>query len=183
MSSKVYTKTGDKGQTSLLGGKKVSKSNARIEAYGNVDELNSFLGYLKDHDEIKDQIGQQIQLIQRHLFSVGSILATAPDFKGFNLPQISEEDVTLLENWIDTFDKDLPELKNFIIPGGHKVVSLCHVCRTVCRRAERNVSALAEENKLGKYILPFLNRLSDYLFVMARTLSQQLKAKEIPWTP
>ena len=183
MSSKVYTKTGDKGQTSLLGGKKVAKSNVRIEAYGNVDELNSFLGYLKDQDEMNDHIGQQIEWIQRTLFSIGSILATAPDFKGFDLPGVSEVEVNQLENWIDSFEEDLPELKNFIIPGGHKVVSLCHVSRTVCRRTERSVSALADNNKSERHILPFLNRLSDYLFVLARALAQQLKAQEIPWTP
>ncbi len=183
MSSKVYTKTGDKGQTSLLGGKKVSKFNPRIESYGNVDELNSFLGFLKDHEEINHQIGQQIFWVQEHLFSIGSILATAPGFTGFTLPKISESEITQLEVWIDKFDEDLPELKNFILPGGHKVVSLCHVCRSICRRTERGIVALAEQESIVENIIPFLNRLSDYLFMLARKLAQDLNAPEIPWTP
>jgi len=183
MKSKVYTKTGDKGMTSLLGGKKVAKSNSRIEAYGNVDELNSFLGYLKDHEEIGEKIGKSIHWIQEELFTLGSILATAPGFDGFSLPQISDKEVKQLEIWIDELDGELPELKNFILPSGHKVVSLCHVCRTVCRRTERSVSALAEEDSLEDHILPFLNRLSDYLFVLARWLTQHLNVEEIPWEP
>lgn len=183
MSSKVYTKTGDKGQTSLLGGKKVSKSNSRIDAYGNVDELNAFLGYLQNHQEVEENIGKQVHWVQEHLFSIGSTLATAPDFKGFDLPQVGKKEVNQLEIWIDEFDKGLPELKNFILPSGHKVVSLCHICRTVCRRTERTVSALAEKEPLEDHILPFLNRLSDYLFVLARKLAQHLNTPEIPWIP
>ncbi len=183
MSSKVYTKAGDKGRTSLLGGTKVSKSNSRIESYGNVDELNSFLGYLSDQDEVGQNIVGQLSEIQSHLFSIGSNLATAPGFKGFKLPEISKSKIDQLEVWIDQFDEELPELKNFILPSGHKVVSLCHVCRTICRRTERRVSALAEEDSLDDHILPFLNRLSDYLFVLARWLSKQLDVEEIPWKP
>jgi len=183
MSQKVYTKTGDKGQTSLLGGKKVSKSNDRIEAYGNVDELNSFLGYLKDHEEVGKKTGEQLFWIQEYLFSIGSVLATAPDFTGFDLPKISNSEINQLEIWIDEYEEELPELKNFILPGGHKVISLCHVCRTVCRRTERGVSALKESNSLDENILPFLNRLSDYLFVLARALTKRLDVAEIHWTP
>ena len=136
MSGKVYTKTGDKGKTSLLGGTKVTKSSDRIESYGNVDELNSFIGFLRDHEEVTQRIGQQLYWIQENLFTIGSILATTPGFSGFDLPKISDTEVHQLEVWIDKFDEELPELKNFILPGGHKVVSLCHVCRTVCRRTE-----------------------------------------------
>lgn len=182
MSAKVYTKTGDKGKTSLLGGGKVSKSNTRIEAYGNVDELNSFLGHLHDQ-ELDQTIKEQLFWLQNKLFNVGSILATAPGFTGFELPKVVNEDTEKLENWIDQFEKSLPELKNFILPSGHKVVSLCHVCRTVCRRTERSVSALDEEESLDECLLPFLNRLSDYLFVLSRRLTQDFSASEVHWKP
>lgn len=183
MSTKLYTKTGDAGQTSLLGGKKVLKSHGRIEAYGNVDELNAFLGHLKDQNEVENRWKQQIYWIQEHLFSIGSVLATESDFDGFELPQISEQEVTQLEVWIDTFDKDLPALKNFILPGGHPVVSLTHICRTICRRTERSIIALAATEDIDKLLIKFMNRLSDYLFIFARTLGQSVNAPEIPWQP
>lgn len=162
MSMKLYTKTGDKGQTSLLGGKKVSKSDLRIEAYGNVDELNSFIGLLKDHPEVEARIGNQFYWLQENLFSIGSILATAPGFTGFDLPEISDIEVKQIEVWIDKYSGELPELKTFILPGGHQVVSLCHVCRTVCRRAERSIIALSKEEEVEGHIIQFMNRLSDY---------------------
>lgn len=182
MSSKVYTKTGDKGSTSLLGGSKVPKSNERIAAYGQIDELNSFIGLLHDQENVPQAIQEQLGWIQDRLFTLGSLLATEPDFKGFELPQIHEEDITILEKWIDSFEEELPELKNFILPRGHKTVSLCHVCRTVCRRAERSISALEDDNN-GKLILPFVNRLSDYLFVLSRKLAKHLQVTEIRWEP
>ncbi|MEQ9404138.1 MAG: cob(I)yrinic acid a,c-diamide adenosyltransferase [Cyclobacteriaceae bacterium] len=183
MSAKLYTKTGDKGKTSLLGGKKVSKANLRIEAYGNVDELNSFLGYLKDQKEVENRLKQQIYWIQEHLFTIGSALATEPGFSGFELPKISVTEVNQLEVWIDKFDTEVPPLKNFILPGGHPVVSLSHVCRSVCRRTERSIISLAENAEVEEVIIQFMNRLSDYLFIFARALGQQLNAPEIPWSP
>jgi len=183
MSLKIYTKTGDKGQTSLLGGKKVPKSHLRIESYGNVDELNSFLGLLKDHRDVEARIKNQFYWIQEHLFSIGSTLATESDFKGFELPKVTEVEIKQLEVWIDKASDELPELKNFILPGGHEVVSLCHVCRTVCRRAERSIIALAETEEVDADIIKFTNRLSDYFFVMARKLAQILDVPETPWSP
>jgi len=183
MSAKIYTKTGDKGSTSLLGGTKVPKSNERLEAYGTIDELNAFVGLLHDQDELPAAIRAQLRWTQDRLFTLGSLLAVEPGFKGFELPQIDTEDIVQLEKWIDTFDAELPELKNFILPGGHKIVSLCHVCRTVCRRAERSISAIQDQASTGKNILPFVNRLSDYMFVLSRKMSQDLKVAEIRWEP
>ncbi len=183
MSTKLYTKTGDKGQTSLLGGSKVSKADLRIEAYGNVDELNSFIGYLKDHEEVENRLKQQLYWIQEHLFTIGSALATEAGFKGFELPKITEAEVAQLEVWIDKFDQEVPPLKNFILPGGHPAVSWAHVCRTVCRRTERAIISLANSDEVEEVILQFMNRLSDYLFIFARAIGQQLNAPEIPWSP
>lgn len=183
MSLKLYTKTGDKGQTSLLGGKKVLKSDLRIEAYGNVDELNSFIGMLKDQPEVPARIGSQFYWIQETLFSMGSILATETGFKGFKLPTIGSVEIKQIELWIDKYSAELPELKTFILPGGHQVISLCHVCRTVCRRSERSIIALANEESIDRHIIPFMNRLSDYFFVMARKFADMLEVPETPWNP
>ncbi len=183
MSAKLYTKTGDKGETSLLGGKKVSKSDLRIDAYGNVDELNSFIGLLKDQKEAPNRITSQFYWIQENLFSIGSILATEAGFKGFELPQITEVEVKQIEVWIDKYSAELPELKTFILPGGHQVVSLCHVCRTVCRRTERSIIALSNAEPVDAHIIQFMNRLSDYFFVMARKLADMLEVPETPWSP
>ncbi len=183
MSAKLYTKTGDKGTTSLLGGKKIPKSDLRIEAYGNVDELNSFLGMLKDQDEVENRLKQQIYWIQEHLFTIGSLLATEPGFTGFELPKITDTEVTQLEVWIDKFDSELPPLKNFILPGGHQAVSLSHVCRSVCRRAERSIIALGNGEDIDEVIIRFVNRLSDYLFIFARVIGKHLNVPETPWSP
>lgn len=183
MSSKVYTKTGDKGKTSLLGGKKIPKSDVQIEAYGNVDELNSFIGMLKDQPEVEPRIANQFYWIQEHLFSIGSLLATDASFSGFELPKVTAAEIKQLEAWIDKYDETLPPLKNFILPGGHQVVSLCHICRTVCRRAERGVERLCAEIPMDEFVLPFLNRLSDYFFIMSRKLAMDLNAPETPWIP
>ncbi|MFY0599821.1 MAG: cob(I)yrinic acid a,c-diamide adenosyltransferase [Cyclobacteriaceae bacterium] len=180
---KIYTKTGDKGKTSLLGGKKVLKSDDQIDAYGNVDELNSFIGLLKDQPEVDPKIKDQFSWIQETLFNIGSILATETSFKGFDLPQVSETHIKQLETWIDQHDSELPELKNFILPGGHQSISLCHVCRTVCRRAERSIIKLASEDSAAQNITPFVNRLSDYFFVMSRKMAQLLNISENPWVP
>lgn len=183
MGTRLYTKTGDQGQTSLLGGKRVSKSAPRIDAYGHVDELNSFLGWLKDQVTVENQLKQQIHWIQEHLFTIGSTLAAEPGFSGFELPQISKKEVSQLEIWMDKYDSEIPPLKNFILPGGHPAISLTHVCRSVCRRTERSVIALAEVEEIDKVIIRFLNRLSDYLFIFARVLAQRLKIVEVPWLP
>ncbi len=182
MSAKLYTKTGDKGKTSLLGGRGVSKANLRIEAYGNVDELNSFIGHLKDQEAVEDRLKQQLYWIQKHLFSIGSILATEADFKGFKLPVITQTEVQQLEVWIDKFDKEVPPLKNFILPGGHPAVSLTHICRTVCRRTERSIIVLNEKERLDESILQFINRFSDYLFIFARVIGHILGVREILWS-
>ena len=184
MSAKLYTKTGDKGTTSLLGGKKVAKSDQRIEAYGSVDELNSCLGYLKDQEEVENRLKQQLYWIQEHLFTIGSILATEPGFDGFKLPEITDQEVNQLEVWIDKFDTEVPPLKSFILPGGHPTISWTHVCRSVCRRTERAIIALVNNNEeVNDVIIRFINRLSDYLFIFARAIGQQLKVPEIPWSP
>ena len=183
MSIKLYTKTGDKGQTSLLGGKKVSKSDLRIEAYGNVDELNSFIGLLKDQREVEKSLKDQLYLIQEHLFTIGSILATEDDFKGFELPKITTKHVSEIEKWIDMHESAVPPLKNFILPGGHQCVSLSHVCRTICRRSERSIIALSNTSVIDPLILQFINRLSDYFFIFARVLSARLQVEEIAWRP
>jgi cob(I)alamin adenosyltransferase len=182
MANKLYTKTGDKGTTSLIGGAKVSKSNDRINSYGNVDELNAQIGLLRDQD-IKKSIKKQLLEIQENLFRLGSLLASEPDFKGFELPQITIAHVNQLEGWIDEYDKVLPVLKNFILPGGHIAVSICHVCRTVCRRTERGIIKIAENGTVDENILAFVNRLSDYFFILARQISKDLDVPEIPWVP
>jgi cob(I)alamin adenosyltransferase len=183
MSFKIYTKTGDKGRTSLLGGQKVPKSHIRIEAYGNSDELNAFIGYLRDHEEINEHYQRQLKEIQEVLFTMGSQLAMVPGFSGFEIPKLKEEQLHHLENWIDEMDESLPPLKNFILPGGHKAVSLSHICRTICRRVERSVTVLHEEEGTDPLIIPYLNRLSDYFFVLGRKLASDLNAPEIPWKP
>lgn len=179
---KIYTKTGDKGKTSLLGGTRVSKSDYRIEAYGTVDELNSCLGLVSDLDTDKTRV-EFIRNIQSRLFTVGSSLAAetsrAKEFK----PDLNENDITSLELAIDEMNKVLPTMKNFIIPGGHQLVSTTHIARTICRRAERLVIRIAETEDIEEIIIRFLNRLSDYLFVLARKQGYDLGVDEIPWKP
>jgi len=180
MSNKIYTKTGDKGTTGLFGGARVSKDDVRLEAYGTVDELNSFLGYLKDSVE-DENVSDLLYKIQNSLFNAGSILATDPDKPELKMDfdkGITQE----LEKAIDFMQEDLPALLNFILPGGHPQVSLCHILRTVTRRAERRVVSLSELVETDIEISIFLNRLSDYFFVLARYLGKQLNAKEIIWT-
>ena len=180
MASKIYTKTGDKGKTGLFGGARVSKDDARLEAYGTVDELNSFLGYLKDHVEDED-IGALLYSIQNSLFNAGSILATDPDKPELKMT-FDNTITTAIEEGIDKMQDTLPELMNFILPGGHPQVSLCHILRTVTRRAERRVVSLSDIMDIDIEISIFLNRLSDYFFVLSRYLGLQLGAKEIIWT-
>ena len=186
---KIYTKTGDKGTTALFGGTRVPKHHVRIESYGTIDELNSHLGMLRDQKV--DQHSHEIILqIQERLFTIGSILATDPEKatlksgkQRLDIPRISSEDIELLENEMDKMNEVLPPMTHFVLPGGHQTVSVCHISRCVCRRAERLASALNDLEPFEKEVLQYLNRLSDYLFVLARKLSHDLKAKEIQWIP
>lgn len=182
MASKIYTKTGDKGTTSLIGGTKVSKSHLRIEAYGTVDELNSWIGLCRDL--VTEEAGQKtLQEIQDRLFTIGSSLACDPEKEPkMKIPDLKEEDIVGLEKEIDRMNEELPEMKNFILPGGHPTVSYLHIARCVCRRAERCCVRLQEENSgVDPIIIKYLNRLSDHLFVLARYTGYRLHAIEIAW--
>jgi cob(I)alamin adenosyltransferase len=179
---KIYTKTGDSGTTSLLGGQRVPKSHLRIEAYGTVDELNAYLGLLRDQD-INRSIFDFLVEIQEQLFTIGSHLAAEPGSSQFPLPAIDESLVGRLEKAMDQMDEELPALKNFVLPGGHPSVSFCHLARCVCRRAERTVIRLNEQQKVDEVIIRLLNRLSDYLFVLGRKMAQDLGVIEMAWKP
>lgn len=177
---KIYTKTGDKGLTSLFGGKRVPKHHLRIEAYGTVDELNSYIGLIRDQKIDSDTFNVLIE-IQDRLFTLGSMLATEPGNNKVKVPQLFEKDIVLLENEIDKMNETLSEMRSFVLPGGHQTVSFCHLARCVCRRAERLAVHLAEVETVPEIIVKYLNRLSDYLFVLSRKLTQDNNAKEIPW--
>jgi len=177
---KIYTKRGDLGKTSLFGGGDFDKDDIRIEAYGTLDELNSFLGLLRDNTEYKLQ-DTAILRIQSRIFDIGANLATKPGHD-LPMPNLPAEEIDFIEKQIDHMDHDLEPLKNFILPGGHNSVSLCHVCRTVCRRAERRIVSLARKSEIDGNVNIYLNRLSDYFFTLARTLSSYHKAEEIRWT-
>lgn len=179
---KIYTKTGDKGTTALFGGKRVSKADLRIETYGTVDELNSYVGLVRDQPVNQNRKSILVE-IQDRLFTIGSILATEPGNTKVKVPSLAEEDVTALEKEIDILDASLPVMKSFVLPGGHQSVSFCHVARTVCRRAERLVIALDAQEKIDAIVVQYLNRLSDYLFVLSRKMSAELNAEEMPWKP
>lgn len=176
---KIYTRKGDKGETSLIGGVRVSKTNARIEAYGTVDELNSFLGVIRDTAE-KSHQSEVLVEIQNRLFTIGSELASAPESK-MKVPELTDGDIELLEKEMDSMNEGLPELKNFILPGGDLAASHCHVARCVCRRAERRTVALAALAEVDERIIRYLNRLSDYLFMLARFYTHQHGGTETPW--
>lgn len=182
MAFKIYTKTGDKGNTSLIGGTRVPKHHIRIESYGTVDELNSFVGLLKDQD-INQPAKDFLLEIQDRLFTIGSILASDPESAKMKIPHLEETDISALEAAIDDMQDNLPVMKSFILPGGHQTVSFCHLARCVCRRAERCVTQLSENEKVDENVIRYLNRLSDYLFVLARQLTQDLDADETPWKP
>lgn len=179
---KIYTKTGDTGTTALFGGKRVSKADLRIETYGTVDELNSYLGLVRDQPVNQNRKSILVE-IQDRLFTIGSILATEPGNTKVKVPALSQEDVTLLEKEIDSMDAQLPPMKSFVLPGGHQSVSFCHVARTVCRRTERLVIALDATEKTDPLVVQYLNRLSDYLFVLSRKMSAELGTEETPWKP
>ena len=184
MSMKIYTKTGDKGTTSLIGGTKVSKAHLRIEAYGTVDELNSYTGLCKDL--IQDNNSKTVlQEIQDRLFTIGSALACDPQKETkIKIPDLKEEDINLLENEIDRMNEILPPMKSFILPGGHPSISHLHIARCICRRAERCCVRLeSEQNEVAPIIIKYLNRLSDYLFMLARYAGHLLNVAEMPWKP
>jgi cob(I)alamin adenosyltransferase len=177
---KIYTKTGDLGETSLLGGKRVLKSHERVEAYGTLDELNSFIGLLKDQ-QTDEHYRSILGIVQEKVFIAEAWIAADPQQHHNALPVLVDDDITLLEQEIDEMNKSLPELRHFLIPGGHPVVSACHIARTVCRRAERTVIRLADKSEMDQIITRYLNRLSDYFFVLARKLGKDLGATEIQW--
>jgi cob(I)alamin adenosyltransferase len=184
MALKIYTKTGDKGKTSLIGGTKVPKSHIRIETYGTIDELNSYIGLVNDY--ITDEaINTLLKEIQDRLFTIGSALACDPDKETkLSIPDLHAEDVQLLETSIDKMNGELPEMRSFILPGGHVTVSTCHIARCVCRRVERLCVGMQEEGMaVEPLILQYINRLSDYLFVLARFIAHRLNAPEIAWKP
>ncbi len=179
---KVYTKKGDTGTTGLLGGVRVSKGHLRIDAYGTVDELNSHIGLLRDQKELTARV-DELLAIQNNLFVMGSTLATAPQKPNVKIPSLSDEEVNSLEKWMDAMDAELPAMKHFVLPGGHQVVSFCHIARCVCRRAERLVVVLAESEAVDALVIKYLNRLSDYLFVLSRWIAHTLKVVETSWIP
>jgi cob(I)alamin adenosyltransferase len=186
---KVYTKTGDKGTTALFGGTRVPKHHIRIESYGTVDELNSHIGLIRDQ-EISPLYKNVLIEIQERLFTVGAILATPPEKETLKNGQkrlqnlgILESDIEFLENEIDLMENSLPPMTHFVLPGGHTTVSYCHIARCVCRRAERLSVHLNDIEPTEELVIKYLNRLSDYLFVLARKLSFDLKADEVQWIP
>lgn len=184
MAMKIYTKTGDNGTTSLIGGTKVSKSHLRIEAYGTVDELNSYIGLCKDL--LTDAKGQKILLeVQDRLFTIGSALACDPIKEPkMRIPDLNEPDIELLEKEIDEMNETIPEMKSFILPGGHTTLSHLHIARCICRRAERCCVRLEnEKGEIENIIIKYLNRLSDYLFVLSRYTGNKMNVDEIPWKP
>ncbi|MAU72254.1 MAG: ATP:cob(I)alamin adenosyltransferase [Pseudozobellia sp.] len=185
---KIYTKTGDRGTTALIGGTRVKKHHVRIESYGTIDELNSWLGLIRDQEASKE-FKEVLVKIQNELFVVGSLLAVDPEKESLkkvnrmSIPELNNGILDLLESEIDQMNETLLPMTHFILPGGHTSVSYCHIARTVCRRAERMCTLLHEKEPLNNLVLSFLNRLSDYLFVLARKLSQQLQAEEVKWIP
>ncbi len=179
---KIYTKTGDSGTTSLLGGARVSKAHIRIEAYGTVDELNSYLGLLRDQP-VNESRKDFLKQIQDRLFTLGADLATEPGKDKVVKPDLFDSDVEALEQAMDEMDEQLPALKNFVLPGGHQSVSFSHLARCVCRRAERIAIALNEVEPVDGLSIRYLNRLSDYLFLLGRKMAAELDAEEVKWEP
>lgn len=193
MANKIYTKTGDKGTTGLFGGKRVSKDFEQIEAYGNTDELNSFIGLIRDLISVNEQLENKSKIldeliyIQDRLFSIGAHLATDIEKKEKvkeMLPPLFSSDIEMLEKSIDEMESEIEPMKSFVLPGGHQLVSFCHIARCVCRRTERSVVRFSRvQSDIEPYILPYLNRLSDYLFVLARYITKKLNVQETPWIP
>ena len=179
---KIYTRTGDSGTTALFGGQRLPKSDIRIEAYGTVDELNSHIGLLRDQPV--NSVRTSILLeIQDRLFAIGAILAAEPGNAKIKIPKLNTADVDKLETHIDDMESGLSEMKSFILPGGHPSVSFGHIARTVCRRAERRVEALNQRQPVDPLVIQYLNRLSDFLFVLCRKMAAESGAQDIPWRP
>ena len=179
---KIYTKKGDAGETSLIGGTKVLKSDERIDAYGTIDELNAHLGLIRSLEAAKSH-AEILHFIQDRLFVIGSILANDPEKSSFKLPAFYEEDIVRLEKSIDEFEVTLEPLKNFILPGSNTANAHAHICRCICRRAERKIVALNQRHPQDAAILKFVNRLSDWFFVLARIFCKQENSEEIAWIP
>jgi cob(I)alamin adenosyltransferase len=179
---KIYTKTGDKGSTSLIGGKRVPKYHIRIEAYGTVDELIAYIGLIRDQVN-EPEIKSNLIEIQDRLMTCASILAADCDDCKVKIPILKNSDIEFLENEIDKMENNLPQLQNFILPGGNTLVSFCNISRTVCRRAERVIIKLSEEQNVPESVIKYINRLSDYLFVLSRKFIKDFNIKEIPWLP
>jgi cob(I)alamin adenosyltransferase len=179
---KIYTKTGDQGETSLFGGKRVKKYDLRINAYGTSDELNSWIGVVRDQ-AIDAAYKTQLIEIQDRIFTLGAQLAADPDKPKLKMPHVEAGDISLLEQWIDEMDAALPPMTNFVLPGGNTAVSYCHVTRCVCRRCERLVIELNDDSPVDELIIQYLNRLSDYLFVLGRKIAKDLQAPEQLWFP
>ncbi|WP_406684243.1 cob(I)yrinic acid a,c-diamide adenosyltransferase [Seonamhaeicola sp. MEBiC1930] len=186
---KIYTKTGDKGTTALFGGSRVPKHHIRIESYGTIDELNSYIGLVRDQ-KIRQHYKDILIKIQHKLFTIGAILATDPEKavlkngkERLNIEKIASEDIEVLEHEMDCMNEALEPMTHFVLPGGHQTVSFCHIARCICRRAERLATALNENEPINSNALIYLNRLSDYLFVLARKLTLDLQANEIKWIP
>jgi cob(I)alamin adenosyltransferase len=178
--SKIYTKSGDTGQTSLIGGARIEKSDLRLEAYGTLDELNSFVGLVRDF-AIEPEVKKTLFAIQTHIFITESILAAANAETLALVPGLNENNVEMLEHEIDRMNEHLPLQQNFIIPGGHPVISYCHIARTICRRAERNMAKLEMNEAKQLITLKYINRLSDYFFVLARFVARELGVEENTW--
>jgi len=179
---KIYTKKGDNGTTGLIGGTRILKSSLRIEAYGTIDELNSYIGLVRDQD-IHEQYKKQLIEIQDRLFTIGSSLAADPEKSTMKIPDLHASDIEVLEKWMDEMEEVLPEMKNFVLPGGHQTVSFCHVARCVCRRGERIIVDLNQHEFVADLVISYVNRLSDYLFVLSRKITLDLGAVEQPWQP
>ena len=179
---KIYTKTGDKGETSLFGGKRVPKYDLRIQAYGTSDELNSFIGLIKDQ-EIENHHKNILLRIQNNIFTIGATLAADPEKPKLKKPDLTESDIKELEQEMDRMNETLPDMTHFILPGGHTTVSYCHIARCVCRRCERLVIELSNVTDVEALVIQYLNRLSDYLFVLGRKVALDLSVDEISWIP
>ncbi len=179
---KIYTKKGDEGKTGLIGGTRVTKNALRIDAYGTIDELNSYIGVVRDY-QIDEIYKKQLIEIQDRLFTIGSSLASDPEKSNMKIPDLNESDIAFLEQCMDEMDSQLPEMRYFVLPGGNHAVSFCHVARCVCRRAERLIVELKQNEFVAPLVLTYMNRLSDYLFVLSRKIAMDLNADEQPWHP
>ncbi|MFM2226127.1 MAG: hypothetical protein RJA07_2329 [Bacteroidota bacterium] len=180
---KIYTRKGDTGTTQLIGGTRVSKHHIRIDAYGTVDELNSYIGLVADLLTTENEQKETLHIVQDRLFTMGSLLAADPETNKMKLPELSPNDIILLENNIDKMDDQLAPMTHFILPGGHPTISHCHIARCICRRAERMITQLNEISTVEPLTIQYLNRLSDYLFTLSRFMTKELNAREIKWIP